>query len=89
MPIERLSIRKMRVLGAFPAVLDDLSFTGEHAPWPPLYVHALPFSSFKSRATNKITDKLSVHLFVYNLTMLMRKQKLSKGWGKDVGELRG
>ena len=26
MPKERLSIRRMRVLGAFPAVLDDLNF---------------------------------------------------------------
>ena len=92
MPRERLSIRKMRVLGAFPAVLDDLNFKfsrGSMPPDPLLYVHALQFSSFKNRATNKITDKLPVHSFVYNLTILMRKQKLRKGCGNDAGELRG
>ena len=37
-PIEWLSIRRMQVLGAFPAVLDDLNFKfswGEHAPQTP------------------------------------------------------
>ena len=43
MPIERLSIRRMRVLGAFPvlAVLDDLkisNFRGGACPQTPLLV---------------------------------------------------
>ena len=35
MPRERLSIRKMRVLGAFPAVLDDLNFKFSRGSMPP------------------------------------------------------
>ena len=61
---------------------------GEHATGPPYYVHALPFSSLKRKATNKITDKWPVHSFVYNLTILMRKQKCKQGM-QEVGEPRG
>ena len=71
MPIERLSIKRMQDFGAI--------FPGEHAPGPPYYVHALPFSSRKRKATNKITDKLPVHSFAYNLTILMRRQKRKQG----------
>ena len=42
----------------------------------------------KEKARNKITDKLPVHSFEYNLTMLMRKQKRKQGMWK-VGEPRG
>ena len=35
MPIERLSIRRMRVLGSFPAVLDDLNFKFSRGILPP------------------------------------------------------
>ena len=35
MPIERLSIRRMRVLGAFPAVLDDPNFKFSQGNMPP------------------------------------------------------
>ena len=71
MPIERLSIKRMQDFGAI--------FPGEHAPGPPYYVHALPFSSHKRKATNNITDKLPVHSFAYNLTILMRRQKCKQG----------
>ena len=57
-------------------------------PGPPWYVDALPFSSLKRKATNKITDKLPVHSFVYDLTILRRKQKCKQGMWK-VGEPRG
>ena len=91
MPIERLSIKKVRVLVPFPSVLDDLNFKFSRGSMPPdpLVCSSFTVSSFKSRATNEITDKLQVHSFVYNLTILMRKQKLRKGCGNDVGELRG
>ena len=82
MPIERLSIKRMQDFGAFPAVLDYLNFKfsrGNMPPDPPYYVHALPFSSLKRKATNKITDKLPVHSFAYSLTILMRKQKCKQG----------
>lgn len=35
MPIEKLSIRKMKVLGTFPAVLDDLNFKFSQGSIPP------------------------------------------------------
>ena len=35
MPIERLCIRRMQVLGAFPAVLDDLNFKFSRGSMPP------------------------------------------------------
>ena len=78
----------MQDLGAFPAVLDDLNFKFSQGSVPPDLSHALPFSSLKRKATNKITDKLPVHPFVYNLTILMRKQKCKQGiW--EGGEPRG
>ena len=87
MPTEKLSIKRMRVLGAFPAVLDDLNFKFSQVSMPPdptVYhsVHS------KEKARNKITDKLPVHSFESNLTMLMRKQKCKQGMWK-VGEPRG
>ena len=85
---DAISIRRVRVLGAFPAVLDDLNIKfslGENAPGPPWYVHASPFSSLKRRATKKITDKLPVRSFIYNLTILMRKQKCKQGMWKLCG----
>ena len=74
MPIERLSIRRIRVLGAFswgsmPSDLHSM-FMLYH------YVH------LKKRATNKITDKLPVLSFTYNLTILMRKHKCKQGMWK-------
>ena len=91
MPIERLSIKRMRDLVAFPTVLEDLNFkfflwSMRPAPPPPLVCSYMLYHSVhsKERATNKITDKLPVNSFVYNLTILMRKQKsfLRKGCGK-------
>ena len=87
MPIDRLNIKRMRDLVAFPTVLEDLNF--KFFLWsmpqaPPSMFMLYHSVHSKERATNKITDKLPVNSFVYNLTILMRKQKsfLSKGCGK-------
>ena len=54
------------------------NFPGGASPLTPLVCSCFTVQFIQSRAANKITDKLPVHSFVYNLTKLMRKQKLSK-----------
>ena len=54
------------------------NFPGEASPLTPLVCSCFTVQFIQSRAANKITDKLPVHSFVYNLTILMRKQKLTK-----------
>ena len=87
MPIEKLSIRKnwgFRHISSCFRWPKFQIFPGENAPGPQ-YVHSSPFSSLKRRATKKITDKLPVRVFVYNLTILMRKQKCKQGMWKWCG----
>lgn len=81
MPIERLSIRKMRVLGAFPAVLDDLNFKfsrGSKPPDPPCMFMLYRSVHSKQGCKQDYRQITSPFIRIYNLTILMRKQKLSK-----------
>ena len=84
MPIERLSIKRMRDLR-----VSGISscFSRPKFQISNQYVHAIPLSSLTRKATNKITDKLPVHSFVFNLTILIRKQNCKQGMWK-VGEPR-
>ena len=54
------------------------NFPGGASPLTPLVCSCFTVPFIQSRAANKITDKLPVHSFIYNLTILMRKQKLTK-----------
>ena len=65
MPIERLSIRRMRVLGAFPAVLDDPNFKfsqGNMPPDPPsMFMHHRSVHSTEGLQTRLQTNCQSIH----------------------------
>ena len=65
MPIERLSIRRMRVLGAFPAVLDDPNFKfsqGNMPPDPPsMFMHYRSVHSTEGLQTRLQTNCQSIH----------------------------
>ena len=93
MTMERLSIRGTRDLGVFPAVLDDLNFKfsqGSMPPDPPSMFMRYQSVPSKKKATNKVTDQLPVHSFVYIKPHHTddRKQKCKQGTWK-LGELRG
>ena len=85
MPIERHSIRRMRVLGAFPAVLNDLNFKfsrGNMPPDPPsMFMHYRSVHSTEGLQTRLQTNCQSIHSDITS-PYLMRKQKCKQGMWK-------
>ena len=65
MPTEKLSINRMRVLGAFPAILDDPNFKfsqGNMPPDPPsMFMHYRSVHSTEGLQTRLQTNCQSIH----------------------------
>ena len=81
MPIERLSIRRMRVLGAFPAVLDDLNFKFSRVSMPPDPTVYHSVHSKERLQTRLQTNYQSIHSYITS-PYWWESKSVSKGCGK-------
>ena len=85
MHIEGLSIKRTRVLGAFPAVLDDLNFkfSGEACSRTPLVCSyfTIQFSQKKGYKQDRQTNYQSIHSYITS-PYWWESKRASKGCGK-------
>ena len=81
MPTEKLSIKRMQVLGAFPAVLDDLNFKFSRVSMPPDPTVYHSVHSKERLQTRLQTNYQSIHSYITS-PYWWESKSVSKGCGK-------
>ena len=85
MPIERISIKRMRVLGTFPSVLDDLNFKFSQGSVPPdpasMFMLYHSVHSKERLQTRLQTNCQSIHSYITS-PYWWESKSVSKGCGK-------